>query len=78
MRAMLSGITWTRKAACGLAILAASYLVAAFANASPITQPSLAGAPSRLPLVIVVPDAKPAIPVENAPATARPAALQAL
>jgi hypothetical protein len=52
---MLSGIPWTRKAACGLAIALASYLVAAFANASPITQPALAGAPLRTPAVIVVP-----------------------
>ena len=60
---MLSGIPWTRKAACGLAIVVASYLVAAFANASPITQPSLAGAPLRTPAVIVV----PAIEAQSAP-----------
>jgi hypothetical protein len=51
---MLNGITWTRKVACGLAIVGASYLVAAFANASPITHPGTAGT-SRIPVVVVVP-----------------------
>lgn len=56
---MLSGIPWSRKAVCGLAIVAASYLVAAFANASPITQPSLATPPLRTPAVVVVPAGEP-------------------
>jgi hypothetical protein len=51
---MLNGITWTRKVACGLTIVAASYLVAAFANASPITHPGTR-ATSRIPVVVVVP-----------------------
>ena len=54
---MLSGIPWSRKAACGLAIIAASYVIAAFANASPVTQPSMAGATFRAPIVVVAPPA---------------------
>jgi hypothetical protein len=54
---MLSGIPWSRKAVCGLAIVAASYLVATFANASPVTQPSFAGATFRTPVVVTAPPA---------------------
>lgn len=52
---MLNGITWTRKMACAVAIAFASYIVAAFANASPITYPGTTGARSRIPVVVVVP-----------------------
>jgi hypothetical protein len=52
---MLNGIPWTRKAAYGLAIVAASYVVAAFANASPVTQPAVGFVSPRMPVVIVVP-----------------------
>ena len=52
---MLNGITWTRKITCGLMIVAGSYIVAAFANSSPITQPGTGGLPSRIPVVVVVP-----------------------
>jgi hypothetical protein len=52
---MLSGIPWSRKAACGLAIVAVSYLIAAFANASPVTQPSFAGVNFRASSVVAAP-----------------------
>jgi hypothetical protein len=35
--------------------VAASYLVATFANASPVTQPSFTGATFRAPVVVVAP-----------------------
>ena len=60
---MLSGIPWNRKAACALAIVAASYVLAAFSNASPVTQPSFAGPGIRPPVVVV------SVPAEAAPAT---------
>jgi hypothetical protein len=70
---MLNGITWSRKFACGLAIVAASYVVAAFANASPITQPNIGGASSRIPVVVVVP-APDAVPTaESGPIQAESA-----
>jgi hypothetical protein len=52
---MLSGITWTQRTSLGLAVIAVSYLVATFANASPITQPSLARAGFRGPVVVMAP-----------------------
>jgi hypothetical protein len=38
-----------------VAIVAASYLVAAFANASPVTQPALPGPSLRPPVIVVGP-----------------------
>jgi hypothetical protein len=62
---MLNGISWTRKAAYGLAIVAVSYVVAAFANASPITQPTLDGTSLRVPVAVTVP-VPDALPYEEA------------
>jgi hypothetical protein len=64
---MLNGITWSRKVACGLVIVAASYIVAAFANASPITHPNVGGASSRIPVVVVVPAPNAVPTVESGP-----------
>ena len=48
---------WTRNVVCGLGILVGSYVTAAFSNASPITQPSLAGGPSwHSPVVPTAPN----------------------
>jgi hypothetical protein len=50
---------------CGVAIVAASYLVAAFANASPVTQPSFAGASLRTPVVVTGPGTEADSPAEE-------------
>jgi hypothetical protein len=52
---MLSGINWAQKTVFGLAVVAVSYLVATFANASPITQPSFARASFRDRVVVMAP-----------------------
>ena len=48
-------ITLSLRVFCGIVILAGSYLVAAFSNASPIIQPSFRAAGVRAPAIVVAP-----------------------
>jgi hypothetical protein len=66
----MTPVTWTRKAVGGLAILACSYLFAAFFNAAPITQPSLANFPMSRATVVVIPAPDAATPADGRPVQA--------
>jgi hypothetical protein len=69
--AMTTGLSPRRNLLCAVAIFGGSYLVAAFSNASPVTQPSFTGASMRPPVVIVVAPSEAPASAEQGPVHAQ-------